>query len=333
MLVLDDRADLPGERRIRPALAVVVAGLGQVPEVVDDAGADERVAFGRRRRRPRGCWSPRRRAGTRCVLGWMRNRAQVNSNVLAARCLTCAVVEDAVEAVEPAVGAPGQRVGQLVRVVAAEAGDDDLAACRPCRRRRCPCRNRMSGELATQTPPWPTAMPRGDVQPLGEDGDLVDLAVAVGVFQDLDAVAARAGGLARVFEALGDPDAAPLVERHRDRVDDVRLARDELDREPRRDRHLLRSPPAATARARAACPGRGGPCAKVSELGTASTSSEQGNPAAARVGHGRHFTDARLRGNPAVNAADFTSPRAVRRRARAYNPVPNERATRRAFRT
>ena len=50
----------------------------------------------------------------------------------------------------------------------------------------------MSGELATQTPPWPTAMPRGDVQPLGEDGELVGLAVAVGVFEDLDAVPARA---------------------------------------------------------------------------------------------------------------------------------------------
>ena len=45
MLVLDDRADLPGERRIGPALAVVVAGLGQVPEVVDHAGADEGAAF------------------------------------------------------------------------------------------------------------------------------------------------------------------------------------------------------------------------------------------------------------------------------------------------
>ena len=37
--VLDDRVDLPGERRIGAALAVVVAGLGEVPEVIDDAGA------------------------------------------------------------------------------------------------------------------------------------------------------------------------------------------------------------------------------------------------------------------------------------------------------
>ena len=45
MLVLDDRVELPGERRIRAALAMVVAGLGQVPEVVDHAGADEGAAL------------------------------------------------------------------------------------------------------------------------------------------------------------------------------------------------------------------------------------------------------------------------------------------------
>ena len=80
---------------------------------------------------------------------------------------------------------------------------------------------------------------RGDVQPLGEDGELVGLAVAVGVFEDLDAVPARPGGLRGILEALGDPDPAPLVERHRDRVDDVRLAGDELDGEALGHRHLL----------------------------------------------------------------------------------------------
>src|SRR5207244_12035695 len=33
------------------------------------------------------------------------------------------------------------------------------------------------------------------------------------------------------FEALGDPDSAAVVERHRDGVDDLRLAGDQLDRE------------------------------------------------------------------------------------------------------
>ena len=64
----------------------------------------------------------------------------------------------------------------------------------------------------------------GDVQPLGEDRELVGLAVAVGVFENLDAVAARARLAARIFEAFGDPDPAALVEGHGHRIDDVRLA-------------------------------------------------------------------------------------------------------------
>ena len=64
----------------------------------------------------------------------------------------------------------------------------------------------------------------GDVQPLGEDREAGRPAVAVGVFQNLDAVAARAGRLPRIFQALGDPDAAALVESHRHGIDDLRLA-------------------------------------------------------------------------------------------------------------
>ena len=135
----------------------------------------------------------------------MRKSAQVKSIVLAVAALTSTGVEDAVEAVEPAVGPPGQRVGQLVRVGPAEAGDDDL---------------RLVGRLAVGAflaeedvgrvgdPDAAVADgdARGDVQPLGKDGELVGLAVAVGVFEDLDAVAARPGANARIFEALGDPD-------------------------------------------------------------------------------------------------------------------------------
>ncbi len=99
---------------------------------------------------------------------------------------------------------------------------------------------RMSGELATHTPPCPTAMPRGDVQPFGEDGDLVGLAVAVGVFEDLDAVLARRRRSRRGYSRLSVIQTRPaLVERHRHRVDDVRLGGDQLDREALRHGHLL----------------------------------------------------------------------------------------------
>lgn len=45
MLVFDDGIDDRCERRIRPALPPVVAGFGQVSEVVDRAGADNGAAF------------------------------------------------------------------------------------------------------------------------------------------------------------------------------------------------------------------------------------------------------------------------------------------------
>src|SRR5207244_13334836 len=42
-----------------------------------------------------------------------------------------AVIEDTVEPIQPAVGAPCQRIGQLMRVRPAEPGDDHFAANLP----------------------------------------------------------------------------------------------------------------------------------------------------------------------------------------------------------
>ena len=74
---------------------------------------------------------------------------------------------------------------------------------------------------------------------VGEDGHLVGLAVAVGVFEDLDLVGvvdpveprvAAAGE--PVVEPLGDPDPAPRVDVHVGRVDDHRLGGPEGRLEP-----------------------------------------------------------------------------------------------------
>src|SRR5262249_31598368 len=130
--------------------------------------------------------------------------------VLFAAALDVAVVKDAVKAVQPAVRAPGQGVGQLVGVGAAEAGDHHL---------------RRAGRLAVGAflvkeqvrgvgHPDAAVADRdaaGDVETLGEDGDLVVGAVAFGTFQDLDAVLAGAGGASGVLQAFGDPDAAAVV--------------------------------------------------------------------------------------------------------------------------
>ncbi len=146
-------------------------------------------------------------------------------------------VEDAVPAVKPAVGAPGQRVGQLVGVEPAEAGDDDLAGVGPAVAVGV-LEEEDVGRVGHPDPPAPDCDSRWDVQAVGEDGELVGPAVAVGVFEDLDPVAARPCGLAGVLQALGDPGPPPLVEGHRHRVDDLGLARHQLDPEPGRDHHL-----------------------------------------------------------------------------------------------
>ena len=124
MEVVDDGFDLPGEGGIRAALAVVVAGLDQMPEVVDHAGGGEERARQGRWRCPRGSGPfaeefevPVARIDAEDGAGEVEGLAVV---------LDVRLIEDAVPAVEPAVGAPGEGVGQLVGVVAAEAGDDDL---------------------------------------------------------------------------------------------------------------------------------------------------------------------------------------------------------------
>ena len=62
----------------------------------------------------------------------------------------------------------------------------------------------------------------------------------VGVFEDEDAVAAFVAlRAARVFVGLGDPDAAAVVDGHRDRLLDVGLGRGDLHREARRHDHVL----------------------------------------------------------------------------------------------
>jgi hypothetical protein len=72
----------------------------------------------------------------------------------------------------------------------------------------------------------------------GVDGDAVRRAVAVGVGEDLDAIASGTGIAAGVLEALGDPEPAPFVDAHGDGVHDVRLGGDDLDGEAVGDAHL-----------------------------------------------------------------------------------------------
>src|SRR5262249_48313984 len=118
MPVLDDRAELPGERRIGATLAMVVAGLDQVPEMVDHAGADEEAAFGVDGYAPgiAGSFAEQLELAGLRMDAEQRAREAIGVAVAA---LDGGRIEDAVEAIEPAVRPPGERVGQLVGVGAA----------------------------------------------------------------------------------------------------------------------------------------------------------------------------------------------------------------------
>src|SRR5262249_44833545 len=135
-------------------------------------------------------------------------------------------VEDAVPAIEPAVGAPGQRVGQLVGVGPAEAGDDHLALVGPAVAVGV-TEEKDIRSIGNPDPAVSHGDPRRDVQSFGEDAEPISPAVSIRVLENLDAIAPRAGLLARILQALGHPDPSALVERHRHRVDDVGFAGDE----------------------------------------------------------------------------------------------------------
>src|SRR5262249_5068311 len=76
----------------------------------------------------------------------------------------------------------------------------------------------------------------GDVQVIGKPDEPVRLAVAVGVFEDHDGVARLEPWQGRegILHGLRYPESAAVVEIHVDRFGDVRLRRDQLDGEARR---------------------------------------------------------------------------------------------------
>ncbi len=97
-------------------------------------------------------------------------------------------VEHAVPSVQPAVGSPRQGIGQLVSVVAAEAGHDDfpkvsLAVAVAI------LQEENIGRIGYPDPSMADGNSRRDVEAVREDCETVGLAVAVGVVEDLDAIA------------------------------------------------------------------------------------------------------------------------------------------------
>ena len=175
------------------------------------------------------------------------------------------VREHAVAAVEPAVGSPDERVQRLVRVLAAPAVEQDFRPGGTSLGNATPGRGiglhrhavghvvavLVGDEHQIRRRADPHAaeaelQPADQVQTLDKDLARVVPAVAVGVFEDQNAVAALAlRRTPRVFVGLGDPQPAAVVDRHGDRLMHVRLAGEKRDlenpRAPSSPRRLSRA--------------------------------------------------------------------------------------------
>ena len=157
-----------------------------------------------------------------------------------ARLADIGVGEHAVAAVEPAIGAPGERVEGFVGVVVSPAVQQDLW--------------RAVGhvvavgigneqEVRRRTDPHPTEanLQRTDeVEALAKHRPLVEGIVAVGVFEDQDPVAGFFGRHPHgIGVGLGHPQAATVVEGHRNRLPHLGLGGEQLHGEAWRHGHRL----------------------------------------------------------------------------------------------
>ena len=140
-------------------------------------------------------------------------------------------VETAVadRAAEPVVVAVGEAAGLGVRILDAEAGDDDLTDVGLVVAVGVLEEDEVRG-LRDDHAAVGEDEARRDVELIGEDRELVCLAVTVGVFADLDAVVTLLLVFlhaVRVVGGLADPEAATGVPSERDGLHDVRLGGEE----------------------------------------------------------------------------------------------------------
>ncbi len=144
--------------------------------------------------------------------------------------------------VNPAVEAPGERVGHAVRVakavglikrfafvslaVAVSVGEA-LDVRNAVDQRRLTAGHRQDADR--------------DVQAVGERGDFPGVAVGTEVGEDLDRIARglAVGGGEGIFERVGDPEPAEVVERDVHRLVDFGFGRDEFGDESRRQMKCL----------------------------------------------------------------------------------------------
>ena len=235
MAVVGDRTQLHRKGRVSARLPFVVARFNKMKEVIvrPVTGFDDCGAFGVPGDAIRIAGAFRENLElTSAGMDPPHGASEVVSLAILGE--DVALVEHAVQPVKPAVRTPAQRTGQLVRIRATEPGEHHLAT------------HFLAVLLAQEKQIWriehpDAAVPNGDaggnVQSASKHRHFFGASVAIGVFQDLHAVASWPRGLARVFDALGDPNPPAIIEGHRDGIYDVRFAGDQLDAEAFWHRH------------------------------------------------------------------------------------------------
>src|SRR5207247_9616771 len=125
------------------------------------------------------------------------------------------VGEDAVQSVQPAIRSPLERVKRFMRVLTAEAGEEDLLMIAAARALSV-AQEEQVGRCSQEDAAIADLDAAGQVEAgrqilaLRPDRDLVGLSRTRGIFQDLDSITwlLTLGSAFRIFVALHDPDPA-----------------------------------------------------------------------------------------------------------------------------
>src|ERR1051326_3421888 len=149
--------------------------------------------------------------------------------------------EHAMSHVKPAIGTPGKSVEQFVTIIEAEASEQDGSSVRFVVMIRV-LKEQKIRRLADINAAVAKGKTGGEVEAIGENRNFVSATIVVGVFENFDAVA-RLGARRSaegIFVKYEHPQASALVPGHSDRIDDIRLGREESHFESfRNDESLL----------------------------------------------------------------------------------------------
>ena len=222
----NNRAQLPAIGRRGARNPAIDARLGHVPQVVGDAGAHKGVALG----------VPGETPGVAGALGehleGPRSRLDAEDGTTEVEHLALldyvVAAPHAAQAVEPAVGTPAQGIGQPIGVLLAKAGHDDLGLAGH------PVAEWDEEDIRGVGDPDAAVADRDSgrhLQRSRKGGNLVEGAVALAAFQDLDAAGRPGRGIGGTGRTFDDPQPAAFIEGHRHGVGDGWLAGDQLDGE------------------------------------------------------------------------------------------------------